>query len=298
MNKWILLIFPVLLMVACSGKDESTIDETITIAGEEVEDPSAPVILEVALNTVNIRKSPSMDSSVVTKLAIATKVEWQNELSEVTAPVKLRGVRYNDPWLYVKTSDDKKGWVYAATVTVHSKNQSGKVLKQQLLKRRVDTFFGQELSASISNYNQAYVQATNSERFANVYAYGQGLRDQLVAVLDKKASTSVKPLADMSWLDNILIGYTKNLVTATKAKKKQFYLSADFQQMSKKAQQTEGDEDNQFIAFLSSVFADGRETPAIGKLDKDTLTKLGTLTESLSYFRDSFKTLKSRIATQ
>ncbi len=295
MNKWILLMLSTLLLaVACSNKDETAIDETITITDTSVEeDVSAPVMLEVALNTVNVRKSPSMNSSVVAKLPAGSKVEWQHQISEVTAPVKLRGIRYNDPWLYVKISDDQMGWVYAATINVKTNNKAGQALMQQIVARRITSFFGSELSTAISNYNQAYVEASDSERFANVYTYGQGLRDQLVAVLDKKTSATGKALADMRWLDSLLAGYSHTVLNG-----KRYYLYADFQQMRRKAQQTQGDEDNKFIAFIAKVFANGKETPKVSGVDKSVLSEIDELTTTIPPFKDALTTLRTRLSAQ
>ncbi len=297
MNKWILLIFTALFslsfLLACSSKDESEANQTITIAGtsNNTEESSSPVFLEVALNTVNMRKSPSMDSPVVSKLAVNSKIEWLNQISNVIAPVKLRGVRYNDPWLYVKNSADETGWVYAATIKVISRTKVAQDLKHQLLTRRIDTFFGSDLSTAITNYRQAYIQADSSERFANVYNYGQGLRDQLVETLKKKASASNKPAADMSWLDQILPGYSHSIIDNGKS----YYLYADYQQMSKKAQQTDGIEDDQFIDFNLTAFTNGKETPELAHKDKQFLLKLDELTSSLPLFKDSLEALKNRI---
>ncbi len=291
MSKWILLMLPTLLLIACSNKDEQGIDETITITDtSEIEDSAAPVMLEVVLNTVNMRKSPSMDSAVVVKLQANSKIEWMEQISTVIAPVKLRGVRYNDPWLYVKNSAEQTGWVYAATVDVDSKTKAAQALKHQLLTRRIDTFFGNELSAAVTHYRQAYVQAESSERFANVYNYGQGLRDQLVEKLKKKASASVKPSANMSWLDHILPGYTHSVIDNGK----HYYLSADYHQLSKKAQQTEGTEDDQFIAFMLTAFSDAKERLALADKDNQLLSKLDKLANALPLFKDSLGALKGR----
>ncbi|MEE9351711.1 MAG: SH3 domain-containing protein [Thiotrichaceae bacterium] len=295
MNKWTLLILPLFLLMtwltACSN-DEAEIDETITITDSTpIEDSSTPVSLEVILNTVNIRKSPSMDSLVVEKLQATSQVEWLNQVSKVIAPVKLRGVRYNDPWLYVKTSSDQTGWVYAATIKVVSNSQSAQALKHQLLTRRVETFFGNELATAINNYGQAYVQADTSDKFANVYTYGQNLRDQLVDVLKKKASATKKPAADMSWLNNILPGYSHNVID-----NKYYFLSADYQQLAKKVQQTEGAEDDQFIALNSKIYTSGQETLVVNKNDKAILGELDTLMGSLPAFKDALFSLKSKFS--
>ena len=242
---------------SCSNKDEVEVNETITIVDTTPEvDDTGPVAIKVILNTVNMRKSPSMNSKVVAKLQADSKLEWLNQVSKVTAPIKLRGVRYNDPWLYVKTSDEKMGWVYAATVDVHSTSPSSRQLKQQLLTRRVQTFFGSGIAESINNYRQAYAQAATSDSFTNMYTYGLGLRDKMVQVLRDKAQVDPKATADMSWLDNVLPGYSYEVV----AKGTRYYLFADFKKLEAKASRTQGGEDDQFIEMYMTIFPEGHES--------------------------------------
>lgn len=251
--------FPVAMLgiSSCSNKDDVEVNETITIVDTTPEvDDSGPVAIKVILNTVNMRKSPSMNSKVVAKLQADSKLEWLNQVSKVTAPIKLRGIRYNDPWLYVKTSDEIMGWVYAATVDVHSASPSSRKLRQQLLTRRVQTFFGSGIANAIINYRQAYSQAATSDSFANMYTYGLGLRDKMVQVLRDKARVDPKATADMVWLDSVLPGYSHEVVaTGTR-----YYLFADYKQLEAKASRTQGTEDDQLIEMYTSIFPEGRES--------------------------------------
>ncbi len=240
---------------SCSNKDEA--HETITIVDTAPAiDDTGPVAIKVILNTVNMRKSPGMNSKVVAKLQAGTQLEWLNQVSKVTAPIKLRGVRYNDPWLHVKTSDEIIGWVYAATVDVDSNSPSSRKLKQQLLTRRVQTFFGSGIAESINNYRQAYAQAATSDSFANMYTYGLGLRDKMVQVLSDKAQVDTKATADMSWLDNVLPGYSHEVV----ANGTRYYLFADFKTLEAKVSRTQGEEDDQFIEMYTTIFPEGHES--------------------------------------
>ena len=310
MIKWILLIFTCGFLVSCSSEDAKEPDETITIIDTNgSEENTSPVILEVALNTVNMRQSPSMDSAVIEKLAANSHIEWQHQISKVLAPVKLRGVRYNDPWLYVKSETGQLGWVYAATVNVVlDGNSAAMALSDNLLAKRIETFFGDDLAKVISNYRQAFIQANSSERFANTFNYGLALRDQLVYMLNKKASASTQPAADMSWLDKLLPGYFHRIVDSaykggasgsnTTGTNKSYYLALDFEKIRKKAQQTEGLEDDQFVAFYEKLFPAGKETPEITAVDKNLNTKLDSLSNILPSFKDVLISLKQRILPQ
>ncbi len=253
---YLMMLLTLLLVVSCSDNNEQPVDKAITITSITPQaDVSDDVTLRIILNTVNMRQSPNIDSPVVAKLPANSKVIWLKQVSEVTAPVKLRGVRYNDPWLYVMNNEDKKGWIYAATAQVDTDNQTAKTLQQQLLGHRIKTFFGEGMATAIANFRAAYQQADTSEKFANMYTYGLGLRDKMVQVLRKKAVTDTSAPADMSWLDTLLPGYTHQRV----AEGTGYYLFADYQQWLMKAKQTRGTEDDQFIELYLTLFPDGRE---------------------------------------
>lgn len=310
MKKWIWLLFSIVstvLLASCSSDDNSDV-ETITITDTtEGVSNTGPVVIKIILNTVNMRASPSMNSPVVAKLAANSELEWLHQVSKVTAPVKLRGVRYNDPWVYVKTDGDVKGWVYAATVKISSVNIASVGLKQQLLNRRVETFFGRELAEAVNNYRMAYVQARTSDNFANMHAYGISLRDRLVQVLESKVKVNSKAQADMSWLDRLLPGYTYAVVD----KGRKYYLFADYKKLNEKVSQTKGDEDNQMVALYQAIFPEGREgffpvwmiqtkgNTAISRLGsgvhKSILDRLENLIKETSLFTPMLTSIKQEL---
>lgn len=254
------LIVPV-SMVACSDEEGQHSVKTVQVATTDTTDATAAtqdrgnVRLKIILNTVNMRKSPNIGSPVIAKLPANTQVLWLGQVSTVTAPVKLRGVRYNDPWLYVATDTDKRGWIYAATAEVASTSNAAKILQQQLVKRRVKGFFGDGMVQAIDNYKVAYAQANTSEKFANMYTYGLGLRDKMVQVLQKKAHTDSENPADMRWLDKLLPGYTHARVAEGTA----YYLFADYRQLAAKAKQTTGTEDDQLMDLYLTIFPSAKE---------------------------------------
>lgn len=257
-TQWIsisLLILLLTWLVGCS-KDENEEEElTITVAQPVEVVKSGPVDINVILNTVNMRADPSMNSKVIAKLAKDEKITWLEQISETTSPVKLRGIRYNDPWLYVSTKDGTKGWVYAATVATFGDSPQDKSLNQQLLKIRTDSFFGASLASDIRLYQQAYANADTSESMAAVFASSQELRQKVVQLLEEKAEYDPESPADMNWLDKLMPAYWHTIV----AEGTMYYLFADFNVFKQKARQTKGDEDDAFMALSLLMFPDGRE---------------------------------------
>ncbi len=302
-----IFVITLMFVTACGDTDQPEVKTIKITNASSANDADAPVVIKIILNTVNMRKSPNISSPVVAKLPANSKLEWLGQVSKVTAPIKLRGVRYNDPWLYVKTNEGKTGWIYAATASVDSTNNPSKSLQQLLVRRRAQGFFGAEIVTAMDNYRAAYVQANTSDKFANMYIYGLGLRDKMVQVLRKKASTDSQNPADMSWLDSLLPGYKHARVAEGTA----YYLFADYQQWAAKARQTSGVEDDQFIELYQAIFPDAQEGffPAwmeqisdygarslLGRgIHKKILDKLDALNASSSPFSEILNSLKHEI---
>jgi hypothetical protein len=241
-------------LVACGSDETTEVQTTIAPPIQEI-DETADVLVTVILNTVNLRQKPTMNSAVVDKLPSGSKLLWQGQVSEITAPVKLRGVRYNDPWLYVKTNEGADGWIYAATIEVVKNSQKARRLAQQLAMRRAYGVLGSDMAQQLQQYRENYLKSTDSAGFARAFEEGQELRDQLVKLLEKKAKVDMKAPADMQWLESVMPSYKQVRV----AEGTRYYLYADFNKLKEKARQTSGDEDNAFIDLQLLVYPDGVE---------------------------------------
>lgn len=306
--KWMYIpLFAIVLVITTGCGDEEKEEPKITIVEQVEEVKSGPVDIKVILNTVNMRAEPSMNSKVIAKLAKDEKITWLEQISETTSPVKLRGVRYNDPWLYVNTKDDAKGWVYAATVATFGDSPQDKSLNQQLLDIRTNSFFGASLASEIRNYQKGYVNAGTSESMAEVFAFGQELRQKVVQLLEEKAEADVQPPADMSWLDKLMPGYWHAVV----AEGTRYYLFADFNAFKRKAMQTKGEEDDAFMDLNLTMFPDGKEhffpvwieqtwdyggESLLGQgHHTKVLNKLDALVSSTELFKNQVTDIKSRL---
>lgn len=233
----------VLLLASC-GKDESTEPEGDIIFRDQPAPQQAqhvsPVLLTVSLNTVNMRIEPNMNSGVVAKLAHGSKLIWQHKVSKTTSPVRLRGVRYSDPWLYVKNGQEQDGWVYAATVEVQTTTKEGKNLSLRLMSGRINSFFDEASIQSLITYQNDYIKAQTSEQMIKNSVAGEDLKGRLNKILRKKIHVDPKSKPDVSWLDRVMPGYKY----VYDEKKKTYQLVADYAEMLVKAQQTKGDEDD------------------------------------------------------
>ena len=230
-------------LVSC-GKDENTESEGDIIFHDQAASQSmqhvSPVLLTVSLNTVNMRTEPNMNSAVVSKLAQGSKLIWQHKVSKTTSPVRLRGVRYSDPWLYVKNGQEQDGWVYAATVDVQTTTKEGKNLSLRLMSGRINSFFDEASIQSLITYQNDYIKAQTSEQMIKNSVVGEDLKAKLNKILRKKIHVDPKSKPDVGWLDRVMPGYD----AVYDEKKKTYQLVADYAEMLIKAQQTKGDEDD------------------------------------------------------
>ncbi|MDV7400462.1 hypothetical protein RZS08_54105, partial [Arthrospira platensis SPKY1] len=104
---------------------------------------------------------------VLTTLSEGDTLYDMGEVSAFTTEVTLRGVRFDEPWIRVRTSDSLTGWVYAGGV--HFQLDDRVELTRRLMQRRLQTFFGENLAQRTLDYRQAYRQVRSSEAFAATY---------------------------------------------------------------------------------------------------------------------------------
>lgn len=235
-----LLVFSLL---SC-GKDNSD-EEKGVVFREPVQQEQIPrmrpVLLAVNLNTVNMRLEPTMNSSVIAKLSHGSKLIWLGKVSKATSPIKLRGVRYNDPWLYVKNGQEQEGWIYAATVEVQGQSEMAKQLRLRLMSGRINTFFSGEIIQALIAYQDGYMAANNGIQMLRVFEEGKTLKVKLNKILAKKIRVNPRAKPNVLWLDQVMPGFRYVYYS----KKKRYQLTEDYSGLLMKAQQTTGVEDDE-----------------------------------------------------
>lgn len=243
MIKKIVMILLAFSLLSC-GKDNSEEEKGVVFREPTQQAPRMrPVLLSVTLNTVNMRADPTMNSAVIAKLSHGSKLIWLGNMSKTTSPIKLRGIRYNDPWLYVKNGQEQDGWIYAATVEVEGSSDQAKRLRLRLMSGRINAFFSAEIIQELIAYQDSYIKAKNGIQMLRVFETGKALKAKLNKVLVKKIRVNPKAKPDMSWLDQAMPGFRYVYY----AKKKRYQLTEDYSGLLMKAHQTTGAEDDEMF---------------------------------------------------
>ena len=82
---------------------------------------SAPPVVYVYIDGLKLREEPYLNKTVLAELPVNATVTYLNEKSPFAQKITLDNVTYNEPWLKVKTSDNKVGWVYGGGVRFYKK---------------------------------------------------------------------------------------------------------------------------------------------------------------------------------
>ena len=228
-----------LLAIGCGSDPKEDTASTDIVAPA----PAQRITLISNLNYLRIRKTPGVDGEVVATLSEGDTLYEMGEVSAFTTEVTLRGIRFNEPWIKVRTQDSLTGWVYGGGVNFQLDDRIE--LTNRLMKMRLETFFGETLSQRILDYRSAYRQAKTSAELAAVYREAELLRDTLVQIFDKRITVIQRPdqVPNISWMEETLPG----MITQRVAEGTAFYLFLDFHQWLTKSRQTTGSEDNQLV---------------------------------------------------
>lgn len=117
--------FPVLLLllsvfVACkdtnSTETNTTTDDTnIAIDSVAVAAPTT-VTVYAWVDKLRMRSEPDTKSEVVAEIPEGGAMTFLDEKTDFTQQFTLRGKSYDEPWLKVKTTEGKEGWVFGGGV--------------------------------------------------------------------------------------------------------------------------------------------------------------------------------------
>lgn len=117
---WILILF--VFVYACKDTNSSESSETgeseIDTLSQNTIKNNEPdhVTIYVWVDNLRMRTEPDTKSDVVRELKEGEAIAFLEEKSNFTQKITLRGKQYDEPWLKVKTSADKIGWVYGGGV--------------------------------------------------------------------------------------------------------------------------------------------------------------------------------------
>ncbi|MEM7572816.1 MAG: SH3 domain-containing protein [Bacteroidota bacterium] len=93
---------------------DSVIREPILGGGQVIRQAYTP--LYVCTDFANVRSGPGLNFGKVERLALYDEVEYLNEKTDSTYQIDLGEITPDAPWVKIRTSAGKEGWVYGACV--------------------------------------------------------------------------------------------------------------------------------------------------------------------------------------
>ena len=224
------------------------------VSGPSAGSLNAPVQRTALLSNINhlrIRETPGPDGKIIATLSEGDTLFDLGEVSAFTTEVTLRGIRFNEPWIKVRTQDSLSGWVYGGGVNFQMNDKVE--LTRRLMHMRLQTFFGDSLANKILEYRAEFQQAGASASLAAVFRQAKTLRDTLVQVFDKRITLIQSPdqIPNLDWMKEALPGLIPQRVAEGTA----FYLFLDYPQWMEKSRKSVGAEDNRFFEVCLTAFA-------------------------------------------
>mgnify|MGYP000070300524 CR=1 FL=1 len=123
-KKVTLLIVIILGLWACKDTNSSESDETNQLYQDSIDqantDPVEATRIYTWVDRLRMRELPDTKSGVIKELSAGDPLIYLKEKSDFTQKITLRGVAFDEPWLKVKTSDGKIGWVYGGGVKFYA----------------------------------------------------------------------------------------------------------------------------------------------------------------------------------
>ena len=257
MKYWSTLAIWVILLWACGngappapGPAPASTDQQLAPVLDD-----APARLRVDLPSYRLRDAPRADAATLDLLNRGTELTFTGETSPNAEVIALRGVRYNEPWLRVRTATGTEGWVYGGGVSPLRIGNSRTARAQ--LGRKLEGLFGRSVSQCILNYRDAFTRAATDAALAEAYTEGRALvngpvNDYLVQELDYEsllAEDFRRPPA-LDWLSLALPGFTLGRV----AEGTLYQLLEDDRQWLEKAIRTEGSADNGYFRVQTLLY--------------------------------------------
>lgn len=187
-----------------------------------------------------LREMPDEKSPEIMLLSPGAKLEDLHEVSPHSTSIYLRDSLHTDPWLYVRTSDGKTGWIFAAAAG--PVNATAAQQRQWALRKRLCSITGPEACREWSNWLDAPQPDTDSA-FARYVHTGLHLRDSLNLLIARRVIRGAPPESgDLFWLAEL----SPYFVVQRIAREGRFQLFLDFRQVARTAAATRGDQDDLF----------------------------------------------------
>jgi|GEM_PF-1593230 len=120
----ILLMLWAIMATACNSSTESSSDSsqeestegTLDKQEQEHANYQANETLLAWVDLLNVRAEPNTSGNIVASLRENAAVTYTGERTDDLHTIELRGISFQEPWLKIRTSDGKEGWIFGGAV--------------------------------------------------------------------------------------------------------------------------------------------------------------------------------------
>ncbi len=234
------LIFLLTLFVfACQNQPETAPDKILSLRH-----PTA------------LRQQASEKSAELEQLRPAHELLDLGKVSQGLSGIYFGDSLYLEPWLLVRTSSEKTGWVFAGAVQLARADAAQQ--QEWTLSKRFEACFGAPLTQAWQQW-RAEPPGSADSTFARHLQRGFALRDTVNLGLTGQVSRDPAQYPiDFFWLEKCFPFFQVQYLGAAN----QFALFADFRQIGIVAQKTAGTQDDLFVSAAVAAFPlDSIESP-------------------------------------
>lgn len=248
MDKFVFWIV-VCSLISLMGCDTDTPNGTENPVPNTSEYTAAESSFVVRVDGLRLRNTEGPNGQVIRTLPSGERLYDLGQVSDFTTQVTLRGITFDEPWVYVRTENGDKGWVYGGALNPDL--QADAAAFNLLLDKRLHTFFGAEMAQAINKYKNQYQTADTDQKLLLAHIQGVALRDAMALELESKIAVNYETgLPDLFWLEQAFPGFQPALV----AEGTIYYLFADYKKWLVQAKRTSGSKDDQFVQVAIQFF--------------------------------------------
>jgi hypothetical protein len=234
----IMIFFIGVFLVACQTQD----DPASKLADTEHSIAAKATEFITLVEDLRLRDGPGEKAAIITTLERGTLLTDAGEVSDYTSKVTLRGIRYDEPWIKVKTTKGVEGWVYAGGLEIKAYGD-GKLVNALVQKKSI-SIFGASLTRQMNQYHHQFQQIKTEQDVAAVLSTGISLQE----ALSQKLLTYATPgpnaeFMDIRWLPRVFPGFVPNLV----AEGTRYQVFLDYRDWGKIARKTNGIQDDLYL---------------------------------------------------
>ena len=240
MNKFLLFLLGMTTLLGCDFFNKKKTTEANDLD---------KVVLTTVADQIRIYSKAGLEGKEIARIDKNTPLFYLEKMSAFTTEITLNGITFNEPWLFVELPDQQKGWVYAGIVDFDNKGL-GKSLYDDIIRKRLAHFFGENASNLIEIYSELYENTETAYEFSELYRVGLELRDSLIIELNQINLSETPEIPDLFWMDEPLPA----LIPTQVPEANMFHLFFDYKSLMQKAKATVGLEDEAFINVLYSMY--------------------------------------------